>query len=122
MFEFGSTPGVATLTAVELKDRLDRGEPITVLDVREDDERAFCAITLPTTARDLHIPMREVTGRLDDIRAAAGPDPLVVYCHHGVRSMKAASWLARQGIVGVHNLVDGIDAWSLQVEPGVPRY
>jgi rhodanese-related sulfurtransferase len=122
MFGFKSKPEVAALTAVELKEKLDRGEAITVLDVREDDERALCAIPMPTTSRDLHIPMNEVSGRLDDVRAAVGPGPLVVYCHHGMRSMNVATWLARQGIGGVHNLTGGIDAWSKGVDPDVPRY
>src|SRR4051794_15385742 len=119
---FGFRPDVATLTVVGLKDRLDRGEPMTVLDVRENDERARCAISLPPTVRDLHVPMREVADRLDEIRATIGSELLVVYCHHGVRSMKTATWLARQGIRGVHNLEAGIDAWSEQIDPGVTRY
>ena len=119
---FGSEPGVATLTAVELKTRLDGGESITVLDVREDDERAFSAVPLPATARDLHIPMNLVPSRLDELRASAGQDPLVVYCHHGVRSMNVARWLVRQGLARVHNLTGGIDAWSQSVDPSVPRY
>jgi rhodanese-related sulfurtransferase len=122
MFGSGSRPEVGSLTVVELKDRLDRGASITVLDVREDHERAFCAIPLPPTARDLHIPMRAVTSRLDDLRATAGSDPIVVYCHHGVRSLSVADWLARQGVQGVYNLTEGIDAWSERVDPGVPRY
>ena len=118
---FGSGERVATLTPDELKMRLERGDPITVLDVREDDERNYSVIPLPGTARDLHIPMGEVVARLDDVRAAAGAD-LVVYCHHGVRSMTVANWLARQGVPGVHNLTGGIDAWSVRVDPRVPRY
>src|SRR4051812_13595772 len=112
MFGSRTNSGVGTLTAVELKDRLDRGEPITLLDVREDDERSVCAIPLPPTARDLHIPMHDVSERIEDVRSAAGSDPLVVYCHHGVRSMSVATWLARQGLAGVSNLTGGIDAWS----------
>jgi rhodanese-related sulfurtransferase len=119
---FGSVPDVTTVTAVALKTRLDGGESITVLDVREDDERAFSAIPLPTTARDLHIPMSLVSSRLDDLRTSAGQDPLVVYCHHGVRSLNVARWLVRQGVARVHNLAGGIDAWSESVDPGVPRY
>jgi len=122
MFGIKAKQDVATWTVVELKGRLDRGEPITVLDVREDDERDSCAIALPPTARDLHIPMRDVSERFEDVRAAVGPDPLVVYCHHGVRSLSVANWLARQGLGGVHNLSGGIDAWSKDVDPSVPRY
>src|SRR3954452_18976068 len=93
-----TTETVTQIDASELKNRLDRGEPIAVLDVREDDERAFCAIPLPPTARDLHIPMNDVPNRLDEVRAAVGSGPLVVYCHHGMRSLKVATWLARNEI------------------------
>jgi rhodanese-related sulfurtransferase len=121
-FVSGSEPGVANLTAVALKTRLDRGESMTVLDVREDDEHSFCAIPVPSTAREIHIPMNLVSSRLDELRASTGQEPLVVYCHHGVRSLSVARWLVRQGIAGVHNLAGGIDAWSQDVDPGTLRY
>jgi rhodanese-related sulfurtransferase len=122
MFGSKATSDVVTLTAVELKDRLDRGDPILVLDVREDDERAVSTIPLPPTARELHIPLHDVADRFEDVRAAVGSDPLVVYCHHGVRSLSVAKWLARQGLGGVANLTGGIDSWSTSVDPSVPRY
>ena len=117
-----SGASVDRMTVVELKQRLDRGELLTVLDVREDHERAFCAIPLPATAADLHIPMAQVPALFDDLRAAASTALLVVYCHHGMRSMTVAGWLARRGVEAVHNLEGGIDAWSERVDPSVPRY
>ena len=60
-----------------LRQRLDAGEALTLLDVREPRERAFCAIAVPATAGDLHIPMREIPARLDDIQAALARGPLV---------------------------------------------
>jgi rhodanese-related sulfurtransferase len=115
-------PGIAQLGAVDLKRWLDRGASVAVLDVREDDERAFCAIPLPSTSVDLHIPMGQVSSRLDEIRREAASGPLVVYCHLGMRSMVVAGWLASRGVEGVHNLDGGIDAWSVTVDPGVRRY
>jgi rhodanese-related sulfurtransferase len=115
-------PDVARMTAADLKRRLERGEPVAVLDVREDDERAFCAIPLPPTAAGLHIPMGRVSSELAEIRRAAEAAPLVVYCHLGVRSLAVARWLAAQGLNRVHNLDGGIDAWSTTIDPGVPRY
>ncbi|MBV8230429.1 MAG: rhodanese [Planctomycetaceae bacterium] len=117
-----SGASVDRMAVAELKQRLDRGEPLTVLDVREDHERAFCAIPLPVTAADLHIPMAQVPAQLDVLRAAASAAPLVVYCHHGMRSMTVAGWLARRGVEAVCNLEGGIDAWSERVDPGIPRY
>ena len=83
--------------------------------------RDLCAIALPPSARDLHIPMGEITSRIDELRAAAGSEAVVVYCHHGVRSLSVASWLTRQGVSRVHNLTGGIDAWSQRVDPSVPQ-
>ena len=117
-----TTATVTPLDVRSLKRRLDRGEPLAVLDVREDDERAFCSIPLPPTAVDLHVPMGQVAARIEEIRAAAEAAPLVVYCHHGIRSMSVATWLARRGVGGVHNLDGGIDAWSTEVDPAVRRY
>ena len=115
-------PEVAELTALELKERLDRGDAPTILDVREDDERMYAAILLHEGVVDLHVPLGEVAGRFEEIRDAAAGRPLVVYCHHGQRSMVAATWLARRGIGEVHNLEGGIDAWSRRVDPKVRRY
>lgn len=118
----GLLPDVPEMSAANLKDRLDRGESLAVLDVREDHERDHAAIPLPPTARNLHIPMGEVASRYEEIAALASNRPLVVYCHHGIRSMVAATWLSRRGIGAVHNLDGGIDAWSRRVDRGVPRY
>ena len=112
---------VPELTAAELDERLRKGEPIVLLDVREPFERAFCAIRLPESALDLHVPMGQVPARLAEIEAATRQAQVVVYCHHGVRSAQVASWLAGQGI-GAANLAGGIEAWSLGVDPAVPRY
>ena len=113
---------VALLTARALKARLDQGEALAVLDVREDDERFYAAIPLPGEAVDLHVPLGEVSSRFEEIQQAASGRPLVVYCHHGQRSMVAATWLARRGLLDVHNLEGGIDAWTTQVDPKVRRY
>lgn len=113
---------VATLTAIGLKRRLDSGERLAVLDVREDDERELCAIAVPGDAVDLHVPMGQVPARFDEIAAAASEGPLVVYCHLGMRSMVVARWLAARGVAGLHNLDGGIDAWSVDVDPSLPRY
>ncbi len=115
-------PAIARLTVSELKRRFEEGGPLALLDVRESDERAYCAIPSPAIVTDLHIPIAEIPLRLDEIRDAARTGPLVVYCHHGVRSMMAARWLAARGVPNLHNLDGGIDAYSLEVDPDVPRY
>jgi rhodanese-related sulfurtransferase len=115
-------PQVAELPGRVLKQRLAAGESLTLLDVREPDETAYCKIDIPLTARLLIIPMREVPGRLGEIDQALGRGPLVVYCHHGVRSLAVAEWLCERQSGEISNLSGGIDAWSVEVDPGVPRY
>jgi len=113
---------VREIAADELAERLARGERLAVLDVREPRERAFCAIGLPPTAADLHVPMGLVPQRLGEVRAAMEGATGVVYCHHGVRSRMVGEWLERQGLTGLLNLTGGVDAWSTKVDPAVPRY
>ncbi len=113
---------VADLPARALRQRLAAGEPLTLLDVREPSETAYCAIHVPATARLMNIPMREVPARLGEVLEALGQGPLVVYCHHGVRSLAVAEWLCERKAGEIWNLSGGIDAWSVEVDPGVPRY
>lgn len=115
-------PRVALLSAIDLKGLFDAGEPVLILDVREPNERAYSAIAPPPTAIDVHIPMAEIPARAEAIQAQAADLPVVVYCHHGVRSMAVAEWLARYGVGRLHNLEGGIDAWSVRVDRSVPRY
>lgn len=89
-------------------------DPPLVIDVREDAERA--AATIPGT---VHIPMRQLSGRLTELPEAT---PLVFVCHHGARSRQAAEWAAAHGRADVANLAGGIDGWSLQIDPTIPRY
>lgn len=88
--------------------------PPVLLDVREDWEVEIAA--LPDS---LAIPMHEIPARLDDIPRA---HPVVCICHHGVRSLQVAHYLARQGFGPLFNLTGGIDAWAREVDPGCPTY
>jgi len=101
-------------SAPDVKARLDLGEKLLLLDVREPAEVAFCA--LPGS---VHIPLHEVPRRMGEL------DPereIVVVCHHGTRSFQACVFLRARGFDNVYNLDGGIDAWSLTVDPTVPRY
>ena len=89
-------------------------ERLVLLDVREPFERAMAKIE-----PSVHIPMREVAGRLAEIPLDR---EVVVYCHSGSRSMMVAAFLAGRGYPSVANLAGGIDAWSVRVDPKVPRY
>ena len=113
---------VGALAVVTFKTWLDAGTPLVVLDVREDHERAYARIAVPAGVADLHIPLGQIPPRVDEIEDLARGRPLVVVCHHGQRSMVAATWLARRGVGDVHNLDGGIHAWSIRVDPAVPQY
>ena len=102
------------INPVELKQRLDRGDDLVILDVREPEELALARLDIA-----VHIPMGEIVGRLHEI------DPeqeIVVMCHHGIRSAQVASFLAQRDFPRVLNLAGGIDSWSRSVDPSVPRY
>jgi rhodanese-related sulfurtransferase len=105
-----------------LSDRLANRESLLLLDVREPFERAIATISVTPDAFELAIPMREIHDRLDEIRNAAEGREIIVYCHHGQRSLIASRWLAIRGVEGLHNLEGGIDAWSTTVDLTTPRY
>jgi len=93
--------------------------PATVLlDVREPWEVERAALQLPHVATR-HIPLVHIPERLAELDPS---QPIVCFCHHGMRSLQVVAFLERQGFEAAYNLAGGIDAWSLQVDPGVPRY
>jgi rhodanese-related sulfurtransferase len=99
----------------ELKARLDAGEPVYLVDVRNYDEYAYCRLD-----GSLLIPLPELPARASEVEPP-GDALVVVYCHHGVRSLSGAAILAQVGHTAA-SLAGGIDAWSRLVDPGVPRY
>lgn len=94
------------------------GERPVLLDVREPWEIEKAAITMDGLDA-LAIVMHEIPQRLDELPRDR---PLVCLCHAGVRSMQVAAFLERQGFDRAINLAGGIDAWSVVVDPSVPRY
>ncbi len=103
-----------TITPLELKQRLDKGEVIALVDVREPWENSLARIEGSTL-----IPLGTLPQSLEQLDRSR---EIVVYCHHGMRSADAAGFLLQQGFANVKNLVGGIDAWSIQVDGSVPRY
>ena len=102
------------ISAGEVKHRLESGVPFNFVDVREPEEFAIARIEGARL-----IPMRSVPAalaELDDDR------PVIIFCHHGVRSLHVANWLREHGIEQVWSMAGGIDVWSLQIDPSVPRY
>jgi rhodanese-related sulfurtransferase len=103
----------AEISPEELAERLRTGTGPALLDVREPWEHELCAI-----AGSRLCPMEELPCRVDEVDRDR---EVVVYCHHGIRSAAVVQWLRGQGIPAV-NLVGGIDAWTLRVDPTLRRY
>ena len=103
------------ITPAELKQRLDKGDDIQIVDVREDNEVAIGRIP-----NSIHIPLGQILGRMNEI------DPnreTVVHCKMGGRSARAIDALQRSGFQGkLMNLKGGILRWSDEVDPNVPKY
>src|SRR5271170_3978104 len=102
------------ITPSEVKKRLDAGEKLHLIDVREPHEFAVARIE----SSEL-IPMRQVPGELQTLEARADEGPLIVFCHHGVRSLNVVNWLRQQGLEACQSMAGGIDAWSLMADPTV---
>ena len=98
----------------ELKTRLDKGDKLALVDVREEWEYSLAKLD-----GSILIPL----GTLPQSLARLNRDAeIIAICHHGMRSADATNFLLQQGFTNVKNLVGGIDAWSTQVDGTVPRY
>jgi adenylyltransferase/sulfurtransferase len=103
------------ITATELKQRLDAGDDIQLIDVRQSDEYAFARIPGAKL-----IPLGEIISRMGEIDDAR---ETVIHCKMGGRSARAIEALQRSGFKGeLKNLRGGITAWSNEVDPSVPKY
>ncbi|MBI3403998.1 MAG: rhodanese [Acidobacteria bacterium] len=102
------------ITPLEVKQRLDRGEQFLLVDVREPREFAICRITGAKL-----MPLGTIPANLGALDEA---EDVVLYCHHGLRSMDAAVWLRQQGVESARSMSGGIERWSAEIDPKVPRY
>jgi rhodanese-related sulfurtransferase len=103
-----------TITPTELKTRLDKGDTLVLLDVREQWEFDLAKLSGSTL-----IPLGTLPQSLAKLNRDA---EIIAICHHGMRSADATNFLLQQGFPNVKNLVGGIDAWSAQIDRSVPRY
>ena len=106
-------PPVIQLSAAELKEMIESGQAFELVDVRTDDERAFAAIGGSRLLDQAYH---------DHLLALDRETPIVFQCHHGIRSQGAAEYFLSHGFRHLYNLRGGIDAWSVLVDPSVPRY
>lgn len=102
--------------SVEETHQLLKSSPdkVLLIDVREPHEVAICRIEGAT-----HIPMRQIPEQIDELPR---DKHLLIHCHHGGRSMRVTEFLRSHGFTDVSNVAGGIDAWALQIEPGMNRY
>jgi rhodanese-related sulfurtransferase len=102
------------IAPAELKARLERREPVVLLDVRQEWELRLCRLD-----GALHIPIEEIEYRTEELDPEA---EIVVFCHQGIRSAAVAQYLRQLGFGRVRNLAGGLDLWARTVDPAMPRY
>jgi rhodanese-related sulfurtransferase len=96
---------------------MDAGEKVRLIDVREPVEFQITRIE----GAEL-VPMNTVPAALQKLEAQADEGTLIVFCHHGVRSLQVVNWLRQQGLEACQSMAGGINRWSLEVDGAVPRY
>lgn len=99
---------------LSVKEMLERGEVSLFIDVREPWEYEVSRVEGSTL-----IPLREIPANLGRFKDAS---EIVLFCHTGRRSLNAAVWLRSQGIENARSMAGGIERWSVEVDPQVPRY
>ncbi len=105
-------PSVIELSVQDAKGMLDRGE-LQLFDVRPESEAAIARIAAGRSLNDEAV---------EHLRSLDKSTPIAFYCHHGVRSRGVAQSVLQEGFKKVYNLKGGIDAWSVSVDPSIPRY
>ena len=94
----------------------DAGDAFLLLDCREDDEYRHVHIDGATL-----VPMSQLMERVGELNEHRD-DEIIVYCHHGGRSLRVAMWLRQQGFTNAKSMAGGIDRWAIDVDPSLPRY
>ena len=102
-------------TPLQLHEHLKKNDQsLTLLDVRELWEFDTCYIE-----NSIHIPMGEIPNKLDEINK---DHPIVVICHHGIRSRNVAMYLEQNNFQNIINLTGGIDAWAIEIDLNMAKY
>jgi adenylyltransferase/sulfurtransferase len=102
------------ISAKEVNERITRGENVLLVDVREPWEYELCRI--PGSKL---IPLGALPANVNTLLDS---ENVICYCHHGMRSLDAAAWLRQQGVESAKSMAGGIESWSVEVDPTVPRY
>jgi rhodanese-related sulfurtransferase len=102
------------ITPADMKARIERGENLVLIDVREQWEHDLCRIEGAKL-----VPLGSLAASLNTLPVV---EEVICYCHHGMRSLDAAAWLRFQGFAKAKSLAGGIERWSVEIDPKVPRY
>lgn len=111
------------VTPRDVQQMRTRGEAFTLLDCRKPEEHQAARIDGAVL-----IPMDQIERRADELESetpTGDPDrtrPIIVHCHHGMRSLRVTATLRALGFTNVKSMAGGIDLWSRDIDPGVPRY
>ncbi|MGJ8672378.1 rhodanese-like domain-containing protein [Rubritalea sp.] len=104
------------LNVAQCRELLTSDTPPLLIDCRELNEYAFCRI------EGSHlVPLSNFTGTAE-AEFANKDTPAIIYCHHGVRSLNAVFYLREQGYTHTYSMRGGIEHWSLEIDPSIPRY
>jgi rhodanese-related sulfurtransferase len=105
------------ITPAAAHEKLANEPKPVLLDVREPQEYSIAHLE-----GSLLIPMNSVPAELQKLEALADEADILVLCHHGVRSLQVAAWLQSKGVENACSIAGGIDRWSTEIDPTVPRY
>ena len=106
-------PPVKAMTVQELKEKVDGGEDLLVIDVRNPQERAQASLDFAT-------PLD--SGGMEALGMRDKDLPVAFLCHHGRSSLAAAEHFRKEGFTSLWNILGGIDTWSREIDPEVPQY
>lgn len=112
-----SEPLAFEITPKEVSQQAAQGDALHLIDVRRLEEYQICRIE----GAEL-IPMDTIPQHLDRLEELSESGPVIVFCHHGVRSANVVSWLRSQGVEACQSMAGGIERWSVEIDPSVPRY
>ena len=104
------------ITPQESRELIESANPVRLIDCREADEYAICKID--------HAELLPYSNFFHDYSSKLRDknETILIYCHHGMRSLRAAEYLSQLGYTSVRSISGGIEAWAREIDPGMPRY
>ena len=109
--------GEYEIAPLEAQSRLKKNGGTVLIDVREPEEFALAKVEGSQL-----VPMQTIPTELQKLEQLADENTLLVLCHHGVRSLQVVAWLRGQGVENCYSITGGIDRWSRELDPSIPRY